>query len=481
MEVIAEADRKGRPRDLFWPWCAANVSILAVSWGSYVLGFGLSFWQGIGIAVFGTILSFLLVGASALSGQKGSAPTLVLSRAAFGVRGNIVGGLVSYLLLVGWEVSLTSMSVLATRTVLGRLGVHSGFLDVVVFLVVASAIVGLAVLGFDAIMRAQKWLTILTLVMTVVFMVVTWGQVSWHALMAHPAGSPTAVIGAFVMVLAGFGIGWVNCAGDYSRYLPRSASAGGVTFWTTFGGALPVVLLIGYGLLLCGSNAQVAQDAGADPVGALTSVLPTWFLVPFWIVAVLGLIAGAIIDIYSSGLTLLAIGLPVPRWAAALLDGVLMVLGSIYVVWFAPDFLTPFQSFLISMGVLLAAWAGIFLADMLMRWHTGYDEARLFDASPAGYGSVNWVSLALLALGGFLGLGLVVGANDMHWLAWEGYLLGPLGLGGRTGAWAFSNIGMLVALGFTFVAYIAWWQLTGQGRRHQGAGTDATGVREPAQ
>jgi len=32
------------------------------------------------------------------------------------------------------------------------------------------------------------------------------------------------------------------------------------------------------------------------------------------------------------------------------------------------------------------------------------------------------------------------------WLAWQGYLLEPLGLGGREGDWAYANLGVLVAL-----------------------------------
>src|SRR5690349_23190923 len=88
INVIAESERKGRPRDLFWPWFAANVSVLGISYGSFVLGFGVSFWQGLVAAVVGAVFSFLLVGFVAVSGKTASAPTMVVSRAAFGVRGN---------------------------------------------------------------------------------------------------------------------------------------------------------------------------------------------------------------------------------------------------------------------------------------------------------------------------------------------------------------------------------------------------------
>ncbi|MDN5727084.1 MAG: cytosine permease, partial [Propionibacteriales bacterium] len=73
IDVIAESERKGRPSSLFWPWCAANIAVLAVSWGGYVLGFGLSMVQAIVLTVVGVTLSFLLVGLASLAGQKGSA------------------------------------------------------------------------------------------------------------------------------------------------------------------------------------------------------------------------------------------------------------------------------------------------------------------------------------------------------------------------------------------------------------------------
>ncbi len=32
INVIDESERKGTPAQLFWPWCASNVSVLAVSY-----------------------------------------------------------------------------------------------------------------------------------------------------------------------------------------------------------------------------------------------------------------------------------------------------------------------------------------------------------------------------------------------------------------------------------------------------------------
>src|SRR5438034_11726146 len=103
INVIATAERKGSPRDLFWPWCAANIAVLGISYGSFFLGFGVSFWQATIAGLLGTVLSFLLVGLVSLAGKRGSAPPMVLSRAACGVERGKVHAPLSYILLDGWE------------------------------------------------------------------------------------------------------------------------------------------------------------------------------------------------------------------------------------------------------------------------------------------------------------------------------------------------------------------------------------------
>lgn len=45
-----------------------------------------------------------------------------------------------------------------------------------------------------------------------------------------------------------------------------------------------------------------------DPIGALTTLLPVWFLIPFALAAILGLVGGAILNLYSSGLALVSMG-----------------------------------------------------------------------------------------------------------------------------------------------------------------------------
>jgi purine-cytosine permease-like protein len=129
-----------------------------------------------------------------------------------------------------------------------------------------------------------------------------------------------------------------------------------------------------------------------------------------------------------------------------------MILGTVYVVFVAGNFLGQFEGFLITLGVPIAAWCGVMLADIALR-RRDYSEPELYD--PAGrYGRVRWLPAATVLAGTALGWGLVTNTSA-HWLAWQGYLLGPLQLGGKTGAWAYANLGVLVALVLGFVVTLA--------------------------
>src|SRR5699024_2154395 len=227
--IIAESERTAKPRDLVWPWFAANVSVVGMGYGSYLLGCGISFAQATVVAVLGIILSFLLCGLVAIAGKRGSAPTMVLSRAAFGVHGQKVPGIVSWLTSIGWETSLALSAVLATATVFDVLGIASGqAVTVIATVVIAVLLDGGRVLGYHTILTLQSVLTWATGAMTSLFMILTTPHIDWAAVASMPHGPPQAMIGALVMVMTGFGLGWINIAADWSRYQKRSASDGSI-------------------------------------------------------------------------------------------------------------------------------------------------------------------------------------------------------------------------------------------------------------
>ena len=467
IEIVPESDRTAKPRDLFWPWFAANVSVFGMSYGSFVLGFGISFWQATIVSIIGIVVSFLLCGLIAIAGKRGSAPTMVLSRAAFGVHGQKVPGIVSWLTSIGWETFLAIMAVLATATVITQLGGdgESIALRIIATVIVAALIVAASVLGYHTIMKLQSLLTWVTGAVTILYIILAIPHIDLAAVASLPSGSMGQVIGALVMVMTGFGLGWINIAADWSRYQKRTVSDGAIVAWNTIGGAAAPVILVIFGLLLAGSDPALAAEISFDPIGALAKLLPVWVLVPFLLTAVLALVSGAVLGIYSSGLTLISLGIRIARPAAAGIDGLILTLGTIWVVFVSDDFLGPFQSFLITLGVPLAAWAGILIADILRR-RKDYDEDALFDAR-GRYGSWDWVSIGTMVVASIIGWGFVVNgfAEDAPWNNWQGYLLGLVG--GKEGEWAYANLGVFFALVVSFV--VTWFARAGKIRQQEAA------------
>ena len=182
-------------------------------------------------------------------------------------------------------------------------------------------------------MRLQKCLTIAMIVVTAVYVYLTFDQSTStrraHSRPADHRGDRRHGAGDD-RVRRGLG---QRRRPTTRATCPAPPRTRGVVWWPTFGGSLPG--RPGRRTASCwpASHETVSRRDRRDPIGALTTILPTWFLLPFAIVAVGGLVSGAMMDIYSSGLTLLTLGLPTPRWVAAGIDGVLMVLGAIYIVW----------------------------------------------------------------------------------------------------------------------------------------------------
>jgi len=478
IDPIPESDRHGRPFDMFWIWCAANISILGIAYGTYLVSFySLDFPQSILAGIVGTIVSFLLVGWISLAGMLGSAPTLVLSRAAFGYYGNAIVNAISYISLVGWETVLVALATFAAEAVLNRIGIPQGNVTLAVcFVVIAAATIAIGLLGHATILKLATWFTWAFAVLTVVFVALEWSHLNWSKVTHLPSGTAIDFIGGTSVIMAGLGIGWVNAAADYSRYLPRSSSRGGVVWWTTFGASIAPILLIIFGALLAANHPNLALSS--NPIGDLGRDMPTWFLVPYLLVAVGGLIAGAMLDIYSSGLNLLALGVPLPRYQSVVIDGTIMVIGNIYILFIAKNFFYPFEGFLITLGVLLAAWSAIFLADMLLyRRKAGYSEADLY--TPNGrYGAVNPAGLISFVVAAVVGLGLVTSTAAVF--SWTGYLLQFLPGGrnnprtGLAASFAGSSIGLLIAFVIAGVLYLVLAPLLGERRTTEPAPAAST-------
>ena len=69
----------------------------------------------------------------------------------------------------------------------------------------------------------------------------------------------------------------------------------------------------------------------------------------------------------------------------------MMIVGTIYVVFIADDFIGPFQGFLITLGVPIAAWCGVFARRHRCCGAADYAERRAVRPARAATATSRWI------------------------------------------------------------------------------------------
>ena len=409
IEPVPADQRNGRPGELFWVWFAANISILGIPLGATLIALGLNIWQAIAATAIGSFGSFAIVGIVSIAGRRGGAPSLTLSRAVFGVRGNIGPTLVALMSRLGWETvnTITGASALLSLCVI-CFGVSGGYKDmplltlacVLIFVALTAAI---SVAGHAFILTVQKWATWIFGALTLLVAAYLVTTVDWGTLMAGKPGSLSAFIIAVGTIASGTGSGWVNSGADMARYQKTDVKGGSLILTAAAGAGIPLVIVIGVGSILTAGGSGLAS--AADPVAAVRDALPAWVSVPYLIAAFAGLLMSNNLSVYSAGLTTITLGVRIPRIYAVVLDVVITTTGAMYFMLGSDGFYGPFVTFISLLAVPLTAWAGVFLTDMIARRR--YDADELLDL---GRGSRYWYwhGMNLPAMASWL-VALVVG------------------------------------------------------------------------
>ncbi|ROT26272.1 cytosine permease [Micromonospora sp. HM5-17] len=386
IEPVPSGERTGGPGQLFWVWFAANISILGLPLGATLVALrGMNIWQALLVAAIGSFGSFALVGVISVAGKWGGAPSMTLSRAVFGPRGNHGPTLVSWLSRVGWETVNTTTAAYALLALLDIVvGVRPNpvltVLCLLVFVVLTLVVSGL---GHATLVVVQQWATYLFGALNVLVAAFLVTRVDWDAVLHAPAAPLSVVVAGIGVIAAGTGIGWANAGADMARYQRRQVPGGRIIAAASVGAGIPLFLLIGLGGLLSAGDDSLAS--ASDPVSAIQVMLPSWMAVPYLLAAFGGLLLSNNLSVYSAGLTMITLGIRARRVVAVGLDIVLTLVGGIYFMLIAENFYGPFITFISLLAVPITAWVAVFLVDMLFRRE--YDPRGLMDT---GRGSVYW-------------------------------------------------------------------------------------------
>ncbi|WP_312739450.1 cytosine permease [Cedecea neteri] len=451
VNAVPEAERYGKPSGLFPIWFSWNVSILGMTYGIYVYSLGLSVWQSITAGIIGYLLSCCLVGVLAVGGPRTGLPTLTQTRFCFGYHGNKFPTLFAYISNMGWKITIITLASSTGAALFAKLwpaafALADGKPTLVCilgwFIVSLVLTMSVAIYGHQLIMKVEKYIAWLTGFMSIIFIFLILPHIHWEKLGQSAAhGDLLTYIGGVVMAMTMVGLGFLNYGGDFARYLPKKTQASKVIFWTTTGISLPVSILLVLGAFLADSNPDLSAAAAQSPIASLTNLLPFWFYVPFSIVIIVSLLAAAITGVYSSGLALLALGIPASRATTTTLNAAIIGFGAFYLMFISDSFLATFQSFLASISVVIGSAGAIQLIDFLRQKRLGWDVAM---ANKAGFGGRDgrWTALLSLGIATFVGLGTIT-SGDPYIAHVVGFLLTEET---RHSVFATANLGVIVSM-----------------------------------
>ncbi|MCW2587648.1 MAG: purine-cytosine permease-like transporter [Mycobacterium sp.] len=384
-EFITEADRHGKPSQLFWTWTSPNLEFATIFVGMLaVLAFGMNFWQAVvGIAIgtgLGAFAHYFLSARGPLHG----APQMVLGRMAFGFKGNAVPAvLMSVTAGVGW---------FATNSVSGAFALSTlfGFAPLVGLIIIVLLQTGFAFFGHNLVQAFEKYAFP---VLAVIFLGASIA-IFMHADLGAPVGAGgVGGMGGFLLTVGtsfGYAAGWTPYAADYTRYLPSTVSTARTGLFASTG-----LFISCFVLEVVGAASVTTGEANlGDPTGSFTSELSSWLGNLTLLAIAIGAIAANSINIYSGAMAFVTIGIKLPSHIARALVTVFFgVAGFLIARWALADAAASYEAFLLIIAYWIGPWLGVVFADQYLR--RGQKIAGfLYDRSYA-----NWNGLLSFMIG----------------------------------------------------------------------------------
>jgi purine-cytosine permease-like protein len=364
VDFIPLSERWARPKDIFSMWAGASIQIEYFIYGCILMSvFRFTFIQALSLIIIGN-LSYFLLGICSLQGPQTGTTVFAINRAAYGPNGGRPISFFNWVTQIGFEVEGLILIVGAGLVLITKAGFGFGDPAKVILVIVAVLIQGiLPFLGHATIVKSLRALIVPFVVLFAILLGFAIPHAHLHGV--HSADWETYTEGlAFTIALSG--LGWAECGNDYTRYCPPETSKKGIVGWVFLGTAVPEILIMTLGAVVATFIVGIGQGTGGFLPLAHQSAIPAWFVVIFMVFAALQLFCINSLDMYSSGVTLQAIGIPVKRYQAVVIDCVIALGVTMYAV-FNSSFSTYLSDFVDVVIVWIAPWAAIFVVDWLLR------------------------------------------------------------------------------------------------------------------
>lgn len=402
IDFIPESERWATPRNIGALWTGSAINIEYFVYGALLMGFGFSFYTALSIIIIGN-LSFFLLGLASLQGPETGTTAFAISRAAFGSRGSKLVAFFNWITQLGFETEGLILIVGAVIVLCQMAGIHVSSGLKVIFIILAAAIQ--AVMPYLGHATMVKVLRALIIPFGVIFVVLAYYDIK------HGSASDKGFLGGWQLYTAGLafvfalsGLGWTECGNDYTRYIPRDAKKGAIVGWIFVGTAIPEILMMILGALTFTFLSNSSVWNGANPFEAFRNqhYIPSWIVAIFMLFAIVQLFGINSLDLYSSGVSLQAMGIKLRRYQAVVLDS-FIACGLTIWAEFQSTFSLYMKEFVGVIILWIAPWLGIYLVDWMMRKFR-YNAAELQRTDKdglyfTGATGINWNAIVAFVIG----------------------------------------------------------------------------------
>ena len=455
---VAEVSRTKTSAALSWSWISVASSPLVLVLAAFLKESGASLAQALVVIAGLIVTTAVLAGIGSVAAKRGSSSIGVVSRAAFGVWGNVFPATVMLLVKIVWSIALLIfgariLSPLISSqpwfAVISAQFVFPAEFTALMLTAIPMVLISSLVAGFGgiAMLRAQQVAGAFSLIGILgigyfVFSANSILDLQQGQLLGAPALIDLAI---FSFILFGFTV--FSQSGDFARKLPVE-TPGAKVFFLSFVSTLFIPLLVGvmgvlwifmaeesFGLLL--TDQLIPTIAAAAPI---------WVFIGFVVAVGLSVLQLLANSIYSLAGALASVAAKIPGAISVLLLAIVLLAGTLgsSMLLATSSVLALLIELLILVSVVAASYTGIVVADALIR-SRDYHEVSL-TRDYGFYGRFNFANLIGFILASALGFGYLNGTGTLTF--WAGYL------GDFTPAIfdvAGSNIGIAMAFGLAIL------------------------------
>jgi nucleobase:cation symporter-1, NCS1 family len=392
IDYVPLAERHGKVWHLWPVWFTGDAHLATLATGAISVAAGLDlFWSSIAV-IGGCVLGTILMAFHCTQGPHLGLPQMIQSRPQFGYLGALLVWVVALFTYIGFNALNQSLA----ASTLKELG---GFPEGPTIVVFAIAAVAVAVIGYDLIHKAQRWLAYLMLAVLALYTMGSFAIVDFGALLQPGEFKSTLFLVQF-FAAAAYQLSWSIYVSDYSRYLPREVGIRESFFWTFWG-----AFIGGAWMMLVGAFAAAAfgtKDIIAALRDSADAMVPGFGPVVL-VTSFLGLITITSLNFYGASLTLLSVADSISKVKLGIksrlasLVAVFLVTVSLSLVA-SGNVLHGFEAFLGILVYLFTPWTAINLVDFFFVRKGRYSIRAMFQRDGL-YGSWNWRGLVSYAVG----------------------------------------------------------------------------------